>query len=349
MKPVLSHPLSFALPFLLPAVFVWGALVGGAGAFAVPVLIFVLVPFLDRWFGDDPRDPEPREMERLERAPIYSVLLYAWVPVQLAVLVFALWLVPGLGWLEQVGLALSLGILTGGIGITVAHELGHRRPARADVAAWVLLTSVGYAYFTVEHNKGHHARVATPEDPASASAGESLYRFLPRTFTGSVISAWRLESERLAGAVWSPRNRVLMSFLTTVGITLTLAAWLGASAASLFLAQALIATGLLETVNYIEHYGLRRRRLADGRYERVAARHSWESRAALSNRLLFNLQRHPHHHTHQGRPYQVLETRDDSPQLPAGYPTMILLALVPPLWRAAVGPRIPADMHEEAT
>ena len=200
-----------------------------------------------------------------------------------------------------------------------------------------------YGHFFVEHNRGHHARVATPADPASSRLGESLYRFIPRSTLGGVRSAWALERTRFARmgqSHWNLRNDVLNAWLLSAVLFAALALWFGATVLPWLVGQAIIGFGMLETVNYLEHYGLRRQQLPDGRYERVAAAHSWNSNTVIANVFLFHLQRHSDHHAHPIRRYQSLRHSDEAPQLPTGYATMMLLALVPPLWRKVMDWRV---------
>jgi alkane 1-monooxygenase len=209
---------------------------------------------------------------------------------------------------------------------------------------------VFYGHFYVEHNRGHHVRVATPEDPASSRLGESFYAFWPRTVVGSVRSAWRLESTRLRRRhrrTWGMGNDVLSAWAMTVVLWAAMIAWLGVGVLPYLLLQAFVGFTLLEAVNYLEHYGLLRQRVGfpgRERYERVEARHSWNSNHVTTNVLLYHLQRHSDHHANPTRRYQSLRDFPDAPVLPAGYAGMILLALVPPLWRRVMDPRLLAHL-----
>lgn len=335
---------AFLLPYTLPLAAVAGHAFGGVGDCATLALVFVLLPVADRLAGDDTRTLlAPGAGTRAQRL-WFDALLYLWVPVQFALLVWGARTVaaePAAG--SAILLTVSIGVITGGIGITVAHELGHRRARRDGLLAGALLASVSYGHFQVEHNQGHHAYVATPEDPATARAGESFYAFLPRAIATGFAGAWRIERRRLAAAgraLASPANRMLWIVVAPVAIGTALALAYGARAAAFYVVQSMVAFTLLEGANYVEHWGLLRRRRADGRYETVRPAHSWNSSRALTNAFLFNLQRHSHHHAHVTRRYQELEHMENAPQLPAGYPAMILLALVPPLWRRVMGPRL---------
>jgi alkane 1-monooxygenase len=312
------------------------------------VVAFVIFPVLDWLLGKDPSNPAAGEMKRLGEDPVFRGILYAYVPIHLGLIVWCAWVIARgeLSAAQGVGLALSVGIVTGAQGITIAHELGHARSKLDRWLARVLLTSVSYGHFIIEHNRGHHVRVATREDPATARYGESFWRFLPRTVVGSYVSAWRIEIERLARLQMQPvhwRNQMIWFTVLPFAIAGALALALGAYAALAFALQSAMAVTLLEAVNYVEHYGLVRLRRADGSYERVAHRHSWDADNFLSNCFLVHLQRHADHHTHPARPYQLLLHHDDSPKLPTGYGGMVPLALVPPLWFALMNRRVPAQ------
>jgi alkane 1-monooxygenase len=238
--------------------------------------------------------------------------------------------------------------LVGGIAINTAHELGHKRPALERWLSKVALAQTAYGHFQLEHNRGHHTKVSTPEDPASARLGEHFYEFLPRTVVGSFRSAVRLErerAERLGQAFWSPRNELLNAWAMTVVLFGGLVAVFGIGVLPWLLLQAVLGFSLLEVVNYIEHYGLLRQQRADGRYERCRPEHSWNAANVVSNLLLFQLQRHSDHHAFPARRYQVLRHYDDVPQLPTGYAGMIVVAAIPPLWRRMMDHRV-VDFYE---
>jgi alkane 1-monooxygenase len=302
------------------------------------VISFVLIPLIDAAVGT-PRPGASRS------APAFA----RWIPrlqlpLQAILLIQGARIAPTLDAVQLMTFALAVGAVTGGLGITVAHELGHRSSALDRWIAKTLLVSVCYGHFFVEHVRGHHVRVATPEDPASAPRGMNVYRFIVRSVWGSFAHAWKLEALRLARQRRGPvnlSNWVLSGSLLSLAL-LAIAAWAGgAHAAGLFVLQSAVAVVLLEIINYIEHYGLQRRRI-EGRYEPVRDDHSWNADFVVSNWILFNLQLHSDHHAHMQRPYEQLRTMPRAPQLPAGYPTMVLLALVPPLWFAAMDPRVPA-------
>lgn len=310
------------------------------------LVFFVLIPLLDVIAGEDGQNPSDDEVDALQHDRFYRWCTFAFLPVQYAGLLVAcyLWTFGDLSVIDKIGYAVSVGLVAG-IGINAAHELGHRVEKSEQWLAKIALAQSFYGHFYVEHNRGHHVRVATPEDPASARLGESLYRFLPRTIVGGVRSAWKLErnrSMRRDERVWSLRNNVVNAWAMSVVLAVGLAVAFGPAVLPLVLLQALVGVVLLESVNYIEHYGLLRRRTARGPYERCSPRHSWNSDRIVTNIFLYHLQRHSDHHAHPTRRFQTLRTFDEAPQLPAGYATMVVLAAVPPLWRRVMDPRVVA-------
>jgi len=330
------------LPFIT-----WGLVeASGVGAlwFFGPVLVFGIFPLLDLWIGMDARNPPEGVIKWLERDRYYRWCTYLYLPLQYAGLVLACWLFsrPSLSVADKIGLALTVGMVSG-IAINTAHELGHKRDSLERWLSRVALAQSGYGHFFIEHNRGHHVRVATPEDPASSRLGESFYRFLPRTVAGSLRSAWELERTRLArlgSPPWTHRNDILTAWSMTLVLFGVLAALFGPGVLPYLVLQAVIGFCLLEVVNYLEHYGLLRGRREDGRYERTRPEHSWNSNSAASNVLLYHLQRHSDHHANPVRRYQALRHVDEAPQLPTGYAGMIVLALLPPVWRRVMDHRV---------
>ena len=337
--------LSAAMPWLV-ALNLWRFAHGG-GVFwlwLLPLWIHLLIPLLDALCGEDASNPPETAVPELESRRWYRLLVAAYVPGQWLVTVLAAWIVTrgDLGVSAWAGLVLSVGGING-VGINAAHELGHKRVRWEQWLARLALAPVAYGHFVVEHNRGHHARVATPADPASARLGEGFWAFLPRSVFGGLRSAWQLESMRLAHQgrpAWSLRNQNLQAWSLTVLLFGALVAGFGAQVLPFLVVQALYGISLLEVVNYIEHYGLLRQRQADGRPERCLARHSWNSSHLVSNLFLFHLQRHSDHHAHPGRRYQALRHVADAPQLPSGYAAMLVLAYLPPLWRRVMDPRV---------
>ncbi|MGL5825789.1 MAG: alkane 1-monooxygenase [Nocardioides sp.] len=339
------------LAFVVPALPVMAMLLATSTGWAVfwfwgVLFAFILVPIADVLIGDDPSNPPDEIAEALQNDPWYRWIVLAYLPLQYAVWAWAVWYVTShdLTILEQTGFAATVGVVTG-VGINAAHELGHKREELEHWASKIALAPALYGHFFVEHNWGHHKRVATPEDPASARYGESFYRFWLRVVVGSLRSAWAIERARLArrGArVWSPSNRVLHAWSLSVLLWGAALAYGGLSLLPFLLVQAVLGFSLLEAVNYVEHYGLLRQRDESGRYERVRPRHSWNNDHIVTNLFLYQLQRHSDHHENPARRFVALRHVQEAPQLPAGYAAMMLLALAPPLWRRVMDPRLAA-------
>lgn len=324
-----------------------------------PVVILVVVPVIDLLTGLDPSNPPDDVIEALENDRYYRWLTYLFLPIQYAGLLAAMWLIAdGGSWslslLEKIGLAISIGCI-GGIGINTAHELGHKKEKHERWLAKIALAQVAYGHFYIEHNRGHHVRVATPPDPASSRVGETFYAFWPRTVAGSLVSAWGLEKRRYARRDQHPfriGNDVLNAWLMTVVLWGSLAIWLGPGILPYLALQAIVGFSLLELVNYMEHYGMLRRKVTSNgreRYERVDPSHSWNANNIATNVLLYHLQRHSDHHANPTRRYQALRDYEESPVLPTGYAGMIVLALFPPLWRRVMDPRVLAHFDGDIT
>ncbi len=330
------------LPFLS-----WGLVqLTGIGAFYFygPVLVFGIFPLADLLVGMDAENPPDSAIKWLEQDRYYRWCTYLYLPIQYGGLVFACWLWTSgkLSTVEDLGLALTVAMVSG-IAINTAHELGHKRASLERWLSKVALAQSGYGHFFIEHNRGHHVRVATPEDPASARLGESFYAFLPRTVWGSLRSAWELEGARLGRmqrSVWTIHNDILGAWAMTVVLFAALALIFGPVVLPYLLLQAVVGFSMLEVVNYLEHYGLLRQHRDDGRYERTRPEHSWNSNNVASNVLLYHLQRHSDHHANPVRRYQALRHVDEAPQLPTGYAGMIVLAAFPPLWRRVMDRRL---------
>jgi len=318
------------------AVFYWFA----------PLFIYTVIPLCDWLIGTDTSNPPESAVPGLERDRYYRWIVYAAVAIEYAVWLWGLHLIAygGLPWHGQLGLAVSIGGIAG-VGINTAHELGHKTDPLERWLAKIALAPVAYGHFYVEHNRGHHVRVATPEDPASARFGEAFWEFFPRTVMGSAKSAWDLEKKRLTRAghgPWTWRNDNLQAWAMTVVLYGAMVAWLGWVIVPFLLVQAVYGFSLLESVNYVEHYGLCRQKLPDGRYERCQPRHSWNSNHVVTNLFLYQLQRHSDHHAYPTRSYQSLRHFDDCPQLPSGYASMILIAYLPWLWFRIMDPKVVA-------
>lgn len=318
-----------------------------------PIWILVIIPLLDLLLGEDRSNPPEWAVEQLSADRFYRWCTYLFVPLQYGGLVLACWVVArgDLSWVDQLGYALTVGTVAG-VAINTAHELGHKSDRVERWLSKVALAQSGYGHFYVEHNRGHHNRVATPEDPASSRLGESFWAFLPRTVVGSVRSAWTLEAKRLRARgkrVVSLHNDVLNAWLMTVVLFAALVAAFGVRVLPFLVVQAVFGFSLLEVVNYLEHYGLARQQKENGRYERCTPQHSWNSNHVASNVLLYQLERHSDHHAHPTRRYQALRHFDESPQLPSGYGLMLGLAYIPPLWRRVMDRRVLAHYDGDVT
>jgi alkane 1-monooxygenase len=345
-------PLALVVPVLPFTALLLSTVTGSAWAWwLTPMVILGVIPVIDLLVGDDHANPPEEAVPALQASPYYRWITYLFLPAQYGALVVtcAVWVRdPGIA--GAAGLVLTAGLVNG-IAINTAHELGHKRETVERWLSKIALAPTGYGHFFVEHNRGHHVRVATPEDPASSRLGESFWRFWPRTVAGSLRSAWHLETarHRLRGRTpWRAGNDILNAWVMTVVLFTVLTVIFGVGVLPFLLLQAVVGFTVLEAVNYLEHYGLLRQRNAAGRYEKVDPRHSWNSDRLTTNVFLFQLQRHSDHHANPLRRYQTLRSFDVSPQLPAGYATMLLTALIPPLWRRVMDHRVLAHYDGDA-
>ncbi len=317
---------------------------GGGWSFLAIIYAFGVLPLLEWIIPADPSNIADAEEEVVKNDKVYDVLLYLNVPIQFGLLwYFCSTVSLGGPWWELLGLTLTMGLACGVTGINVAHELGHRKAGYEQIMAKMLLLTSLYMHFIIEHNKGHHKHVSTDEDPASARPGEGLYAFWLRTVRDSWKSAWRIESKRLLVAqkpVISLFNAMIRFSLWQIGLVVVIGLVFNWLTALLFVGAALVGILLLETINYVEHYGLRRALKPSGQYERVMPWHSWNSNHYIGRICLYELTRHSDHHYLASRKYQVLRHLDTAPQMPAGYPAMMLLALLPPLWFNVMDPRV---------
>lgn len=348
--------------FAFAGVGLWAATGWTVWLWIGPIIVLGIVPAIDLVAGLDGANPPDDVIEALENDRYYRWITYLFLPIQYAGFLGAMYLIAGgtpFGLAEltlagKIGLAATIGTI-GGVGINTAHELGHKREANERWLAKIALAQVAYGHFYIEHNRGHHVRVATPEDPASSRMGENFYQFWPRTVVGSLRSAWHLEQKRYARKKTHPfhlGNDVLNSWLMTAVLWGALVAWLGPVLLPFLVLQAVIGFSLLEAVNYLEHYGMLRQKVGTGerqRYERVDPSHSWNSNNIATNVLLYHLQRHSDHHANPTRRYQTLRDFEESPVLPTGYSGLILLALVPPLWRRVMDPRVVAHFDGDVS
>ncbi len=344
-----------AWPFWISVLFLpliaFVAAQGGWWLLLMPVSTWWLFMGLDAVTKNYTEDADPETDAGLLTA--YRMVTLVWVPLQYAVIFGLIWYAtraPQLSGIERVALFGGVGILTGTIGINYAHELMHQRNRLERWCADLLLASVLYSHFRSEHLLVHHRYVGTPKDPVTARYNEGFWRFFPRVLRECLVSSWRAEAALLARKDrpwWDPANP-FCRYAALQGACLVAAFALGGWAGlGLFLIQAFVAIWQLELVNFVEHYGLTRRHLGEGKYEHVQPRHSWNSTQRASNWLLINLQRHSDHHFKPDRRFPLLQARKgEAPELPAGYPVMTIAALIPPLWRRVMNPRVRAWRKE---
>lgn len=327
----MNSPWRYGLAFSIPASIALAFYRQGTwSAFAV-IFAFGILPAIEAFLPVSANNASPEEELILKHHPVFDDLLRLMVPIQFGLLLWFLHLVqdPALSTNERIGLTWSMGMGCGVMGINVAHELGHRKIQLDRWLSRALLSTSLYWQFYVSHNQGHHRNVSTPRDPESSHLNESLYAFWFRSIHDTFIEAITLDPKQM-------RLGLAVQFALIWAIT----AKFGVLSSLCFLASALIGVLLLQSVNYIEHYGLQRKRLSAGGFEPVLPEHSWNSSHPLSRAVLFELSRHSDHHAQVTRPYQILRHDRNSPQLPAGYPVMILLAFVPPLWFKVMNPRV---------
>ncbi len=335
------------LPFAGMAAHAW---TGQQIALGLPLLIsYGLMPLLDSLIGEDGNNPPEAVVPQLEQDRYYRWLTWATVPLHFVALIGCAWWVGtrDLAWWAVLMMAYIAGT-DSGLGINTGHELGHKYTKMEQWLARLVLAVPAYGHFTVEHGRGHHRWVSTPEDHASARMGESIYHFALRELPGGIRRAWQLEKERLqkeGRPVWGPRNTLLQSYAVTAVLQLGLVAAFGWIMLPFLAVHNVVAWWQLTSANYVEHYGLLRARLPSGQYEAPQPHHSWNANHVVTNLALFHLQRHSDHHAHPSRRYQSLRDFPDLPQLPSGYFGMFPLAYIPPVWFRVMDPRLLALPH----
>mgnify|MGYP005729209483 FL=1 len=317
----------------------------GIFTFATPIYAFIFIPFLEIIMKDyDTKYDEDQKKKRLSNR-IFDILLYLNIPFVFILLFFGLNKLTGnsLIIIEKVGIVSSLGILLATNAINVAHELGHRMSKTERTLSKILLIPCLYMHFYLEHNFGHHKNVATPEDPATSKFNQSVYHFWITSVFNQFINAWKIQKEilkRSEKSFISFQNDMIWYMIIQSAYLYLIFMFFGIYGLFYAVIVGIQSFLFLETINYIEHYGLVRKKLSSGRYERVQTHHSWNSNHIIGRIVLYELTRHSDHHFKSSKKYQILENKKDSPQLPYGYPTSILLALIPPLWFKIINPRI---------
>ncbi|WP_439527006.1 alkane 1-monooxygenase [Roseovarius mucosus] len=344
----LHRALPFWMSLILLPVAVLGALQGGWTVLLLPLTTWYFFSILDAFLGlyTENADLETRD----DQLTWYRAITLIWAPLQFGLLYWLIWYVTGpgdahLSPLETILLFFGVGVITGTVGINYSHELMHQKNRSERFLGDVLLAMVLYSHFRSEHLLVHHRYVGTPRDPVTARYNEGFHRFFPRVLRQSWQSAFKAETEMLArrNLPWHDLKNPFFKYWALQGFMALLAVliggWIGLA---LFFWQAFVAIWQLELVNYIEHYGLTRKHLGGGKYEHVQPRHSWNAAHKASNWLLINLQRHSDHHYKPDRRFPLLQnyTEADAPQLPYGYPVMTMAAMVPPIWRRVMNPRV---------
>lgn len=342
--------LKYLVSFAVPIAAVIGLVLRGPWAFFTPLFAFVLIPICEMILPVQTANLTEKQATSKANNRFFNVLLYLNLPIVYGLLAWFLWSIKSANYStsELIGLIFSIGIVIGSNGINVAHELGHRKLFWEKFIGKILLLPSLYMHFYIEHNFGHHLHAATPEDPASAKYNQTIYSFWITSMFRQYINAWNIQSDLLkrdGRHFLSTKNDMLWYVLIQFGYLMLVYVLIGFT--GLWAAVVLALTGaiLLESINYIEHYGLRRNKTASGRYERVREIHSWNSNHVLGRMMLYELTRHSDHHYKSHKKYQLLDYHDISPQMPFGYPTSMVIALIPPLWFQIMNKRIPLEMR----
>jgi alkane 1-monooxygenase len=338
----------YIIAYIIPLAAFWGIHQSRWLSFGSVYVSFVFIPLLELILPTNITNHKEAEEEERSSNRFFDALLYSHVPILYALVFYALYYFQThtLTTLETVGMIFNVGVLVGGFGINIGHELGHRNKIFEQNLSKLLLLPALYQHFFIEHNRGHHKNVATDLDPASSRLGENLYAFWWRSVTDSYVSAWHIENEQMkreGKAVMSWSNGMIRFHVYQTAYLVAIGLVFGGPSVLMAIAFAIFGFLLLETVNYIEHYGLRRKQLANGRFEPVMPHHSWNSDHELGRIVLFELTRHSDHHYKATRPYQILRHFDESPQLPFGYPLSMIASLVPPLWFSLMDNRVPRE------
>lgn len=335
--------------YSIPIIGLTGIYLQGIWSYLLVVFIFVFIPLLEYVLPLDLSNYSEEEKEKRLKDKLYDWLLYINVLIVYGCLFFTFQIIEKktLAPYEIVGIVLSLGIILGSNGINVAHELGHRKKLFERILGKILLVPSHYTHFFVEHNHGHHLDVSTPEDPSTAKYNQNLYSFWLQSVSGTYVKAWKIQKKLNKinkTPFFSLKNDMLWFTIVHVLYLLSIYLFFNYNITVVAFAAGIVGFLLLETINYIEHYGLKREKLPSGRYERVTEKHSWNSNHTLGRILLYELTRHSDHHYKSTKEYQILEFHDESPQLPFGYPTSMVLSFIPPLWFSIMNKRIPDAM-----
>lgn len=344
------NDLKYLVSYSIPVAAILGLYLKGNWAFFTPVFAFVLIPILEILLPVQEGNLSEEQSLSKAQNKFFNILLYLNIPIVFGILGWFLYSITMVNYSlsELIGLTFSVGIVVGSNGINVAHELGHRKLWWENMLGKLLLIPSLYMHFFIEHNFGHHQNAATHEDPASASYNQTVYGFWFTSIFRQYLSAWKIQMDLLKRenrSFFSSKNDMFW-YVIIQGVYLSsIYVFFGSTPLLVAIAIALTGALLLETTNYIEHYGLRRNKTKSGRYERVTEIHSWNSNHVLGRMMLYELTRHSDHHYRSHKKYQLLEYHDVSPQMPYGYPTSMVIALIPPLWFSIMNKRIPTEMR----
>ena len=341
--------LKYLAAFSIPIVAFMGLYFKGVYSFLTPVYAFGIIPVLELLLPIEAENLSLEEAENKLKRNVFDWMLYLNLPIVFSVLILSLITISStsLETYEYIGLTLSLGIVLGTNGINVAHELGHRQTTNERFIGKALLLPSFYMHFYIEHNFGHHLHAATPEDPATARYNQSVYSFWFTSTIRQYFNAWTIQNKLLRNnnqGFLSIKNDMLWFTLFQLAYLTTIFFVFGKTALLFAFLSGVVGFIMLETVNYIEHYGLLRLKTKSGRYERVREMHSWNSNHVVGRIVLYELTRHSDHHYKTSKKYQILDCHDESPQMPFGYPTSMVMALCPPLWFSVMNKRVPKEM-----
>lgn len=341
--------LKYLAAFSIPVVAFIGLIFKGSLVYLTPVYAFVIIPLLELIFPVNTKNLTAEEADHHLKRQLFDWLLYLNLPIVYGLVVLGLYesTSANLETYEFIGIIVSVGIVLGVNGINVGHELGHRQNTQERFLGKALLLPSLYMHFYIEHNYGHHLHAATPEDPATARFNQSVYSFWFTSISRQYVSAWRIQQNLLKNQnlkFFSIKNDMFWYHIIHIGYLALVFGVFGMIGLIFAITSAIVGFLLLETVNYIEHYGLLRLKKASGRYERVKELHSWNSNHVIGRIVLYELTRHSDHHFKSSKKYQVLDCHEESPQMPFGYPTSMVLAMMPPLWFRIMNKRVPIEM-----
>ena len=337
--------MKYLLAYSVPIIGIIGIYFGGIWCYGALLFAFVFIPTLELILPINQDNYNETEVDERKKSKFFDFLLYLNVPIVFGALLFSLFKITNenLSQFEIIGMTLSLGIILGANGINVAHELGHRNTLFEKILAKMLLIPSHYTHFFIEHNHGHHLHVSTPNDPSTAKFNQNLYTFWWQTVSGTYLKAWEIQlnlNKIENRKIYAIKSDMFWFTLIQILYLTLLFSFFGLNGFLFALFSGIIGFLLLETINYIEHYGLMRNLLPSGRYERVTEKHSWNSNHVLGRIILYELTRHSDHHFKSQKKYQILEYHDFSPQMPFGYPTSMVISFFPPLWFLVMNKRI---------